>query len=78
MRILFVDDEAIIREGLLTLIEWDKIGFDKLLEAVDAFQAMEIIEQSPPDVIITDIFMPEMSGIEWADRAAKLLAIGTK
>ncbi|MBJ6362677.1 response regulator [Paenibacillus sp. GCM10012307] len=68
MRVLFVDDEAIIREGLHSLIDWQKAGFIECLDAPNAIDAIEMIEKNPPDLIITDIFMPEMSGIEFAKR----------
>ncbi len=68
MRVLFVDDEAIIREGLHSLIDWQAAGFEECLEAPTAMEAIGIIDQNPPDLVITDVFMPEMSGIEFAKR----------
>jgi two-component system response regulator YesN len=67
MRVLFVDDEAIIREGLRCIIPWIEIGFDELVEATNAIEALDIIAKQPPELIITDIFMPEMSGIEFSE-----------
>jgi YesN/AraC family two-component response regulator len=66
MKVLIVDDEVYIREGLRTLIDWSEVGFDEVLEAKDAMEAMRIIEQSPPELILTDIFMPQISGLEFA------------
>jgi len=63
---MIVDDEAVIREGLRGLIDWAASGFDEVAEASNAREALEKIEESPPDLIITDIFMPQMSGLEFA------------
>jgi YesN/AraC family two-component response regulator len=68
MKVLIVDDEAIIREGMRSMISWEEAGFTELLEAADAHEALELIEARRPDLIITDIFMPEMSGIEFAEK----------
>jgi YesN/AraC family two-component response regulator len=68
MVVLIVDDEAIIREGMRSLISWEEAGFRELLEAEDAREALAMIEERQPELIITDIFMPEMSGIEFAER----------
>lgn len=69
MRVMFVDDEPIIREGLHSLIDWREAGFDECLEAPNAIAAMELMKATPPDLVITDIFMPEMSGIDFARQA---------
>lgn len=66
MKILFVDDEKIIREGISMLIDWKKIGCEELRIASSAKQAISIIEDYEVDLIITDIYMQEMSGIEFA------------
>ncbi|MGG6312117.1 response regulator [Paenibacillus macerans] len=68
MRVLIVDDEEIIREGLRTLISWSDAGFEQCVEAENGKHALEVIGESVPDLIITDIFMPEMSGIEFAQQ----------
>lgn len=66
MRVLIVDDEVFIRDGLCTLIDWGAAGFDEVLDAKNAMEALDKIEQALPDLILTDIFMPEMSGLEFA------------
>lgn len=64
MKILIVDDENIIRMGIKTVIQ--RSGRDWIItgEAIDGLDALEQIENEKPDVIITDIRMPEMDGIE--------------
>lgn len=63
-KVLIVDDEAFAREGLSTLMEWEKFGFVLLGEAENGPQAIRMIAEHQPDLVITDISMPEMSGIE--------------
>ncbi len=71
-RILLVDDHEIVREGIRTLItrsrpEWEICG-----EARDGEEALEAVRVLKPDVVILDITMPKMSGLEAAPRIAKL------
>lgn len=65
-RILIVDDEEIIRLGLKQAIEWEQIGFTIAGIAGSAFEALKFMEQNPIDVVLTDIRMPRMSGLELA------------
>ena len=60
-RILIVDDEAPIRRVLRRKLE--QCGYD-INEAADGKEAMRAIDQQPPDLVITDIIMPEKDGIE--------------
>lgn len=64
MKILIADDENIIRMGIRTIIQ--RSGEDWIVtgEAIDGVDALEQMEKLLPDVIITDIRMPEMDGIE--------------
>jgi DNA-binding NarL/FixJ family response regulator len=71
-RILLVDDHEIVREGIRTLItrsrpEWEICG-----EARDGEEALDAVRALKPDVVILDITMPKMSGLEAAPRIAKL------
>jgi two-component system, NarL family, response regulator LiaR len=63
IRILVVDDHAVVRQGILRMLEpWE----DLLLvgEAVDGFEALEKVRELIPDVILMDLVMPRMGGIE--------------
>ncbi|MFC4099326.1 response regulator [Paenibacillus xanthanilyticus] len=67
--VLLVDDERIILEGIANVVEWDKHGTRLAGKAVNGKEAVRLIESQPPDIVITDIRMPELGGIEliqWA------------
>lgn len=62
-KVLLVDDERQIRQGLKAKLNWNEHGFELCGEAADGKEALELISQLRPDVIITDIRMPIMDGI---------------
>ncbi|MEC0126822.1 response regulator transcription factor [Paenibacillus pabuli] len=63
-QVLLVDDEVYARKGLRKLIRWEACGFEVIGEADDGDEAYEQIERLQPDVVITDIRMPETDGLE--------------
>lgn len=63
-KIMLVDDEAGMRNRMLTRIEWDKYGFEIVADAENGVDALEKFEQFIPDVLITDIKMPFMDGLK--------------
>jgi len=63
-KILIVDDESILRNGLKHMCNWEKEGFEIVGESSNGNEALEIIEKERPNIVITDIVMPEMNGIE--------------
>lgn len=62
--LLIVDDEASVVEGLAHTIPWQKIGIDEVHKAYSAFEALEILQTQPVDIMISDITMPRMNGLE--------------
>ena len=62
--VLIVDDELIIRQGLKCIIEWDKLGFKIIGEASNGKDALDFILQKNPDVVMMDIRIPKLSGLE--------------
>jgi len=66
--VLIVDDELIIRNGLYHLIPWDKLGISSVFTASCAQEALEIARESKPDILLTDICMPQMDGLEMTSR----------
>ena len=71
MRILLADDHGIVRRGLKSLLE-SQIGFDVIGEAADGLEALRLCGELSPDLLIVDISMPLMNGIEVAARTQKL------
>lgn len=73
MRIMIVDDEVIIRTGLCTVIDWKELGLELLPAAASGEEAMERIPAEKPHIVLTDIRMPGMDGIELAREVKALL-----
>ncbi|MDD9267106.1 response regulator [Paenibacillus sp. GCM10023248] len=63
-KVLLVDDEILIRETIRDTIHWEKEGFVYCGDASDGEVALPMIEQYQPDILITDIKMPFMDGLE--------------
>ncbi len=63
VRVVIVEDHAIIREGLRSLFASTE-GFDIVGEAPDGHEAISLIEKSRPDLVLTDLSMPRMNGME--------------
>lgn len=63
-RIIIVDDEEKIREGIANLFPWNAIGFEVAAVFQDGESALSYIRNHPVDVVLTDIAMPVMDGIE--------------
>jgi two-component system response regulator YesN len=61
---MIVDDEYPIRKGIANCIDWAQIGFTVSGLAEDGREALELIERQRPDVLVTDIRMPVMDGLE--------------
>lgn len=70
--ILIVEDEKMIRKGLCTMVQRSPMQADRILEAKNGVQALEILEQQPVDVLITDVRMPEMDGIQLVERVHQM------
>jgi len=63
-RVLVVDDETLIREGIKHYLNWEQEGFEIVGEASNGQEALQLIETTQPHIIITDIVMPVMDGEE--------------
>lgn len=72
MRVLLADDHAIVRRGLRSLLE--DAGIAVVAEAADGLEALRLCEEQRPDMLILDVGMPKLNGIEVAARAQKLAA----
>lgn len=63
MKLLFIDDEPTIVHGLCWLLDYTGMGFDVVLSASQTEEAQRIIGEERPDVIVSDIVMPGMTGL---------------
>jgi DNA-binding NarL/FixJ family response regulator len=70
LRVLLADDHGIVRRGLRSLLE--EAGYLVVGEAADGMEAARLCEEQRPDLLIVDVGMPKLSGIEVSARAQKL------
>ncbi|WP_419875708.1 response regulator transcription factor [Candidatus Pristimantibacillus sp. PTI5] len=81
MKALIIDDEKHVREAIRLLVPWDHFGIDTLLEAQDGAAATGLIRDEKPEIIFTDMMMPNMDGrelLQWAAEhapASKIIVI---
>ncbi|HEY4390188.1 MAG TPA: response regulator [Paenibacillus sp.] len=73
LNVLLVDDEPWVLEGLRTMIDWNRLGFHVCGEAVNSIDAFRQIQEYQPELVITDINMPEISGLELIEKSNRLL-----
>ena len=64
--VIVADDEDELREGVCTMIPWQDYGFRLVASAGNGLDALQLVEQYEPDLLLTDIRMPFISGIELA------------
>lgn len=67
-KLMLVDDEDIVRHQVINKIDWEQYGFEIVCEAENGNEALELFEAHKPDVVITDIKMPFMNGLELAEK----------
>ena len=63
-KVLIVDDELLIRQGIKHSLNWEKEGFQIIGEAANGEEALDLIETLQPHIVITDMVMPVMDGVE--------------
>ncbi|SDK41640.1 two component transcriptional regulator, AraC family [Paenibacillus sp. OK060] len=71
-RVIIVDDERMAREGIAETIEWTTLGMVLAGTAVNGQQALEKIQELQPDVVITDIKMPIVDGLQLIEQGLKI------
>lgn len=64
VKVIIVDDEDIIREGISNFIDWESLGLELVGQAANGKEAAELVSAAEPEIIITDVKMPMMTGIE--------------
>ncbi|MBD0383185.1 response regulator [Paenibacillus sedimenti] len=66
-KLILVDDEEDVREGVVREVDWEAIGFEVVDKAENGREALEMVERLQPDVVVTDIQMPFMNGLQFAE-----------
>ena len=64
LKVVFIDDETLVKLGLRSMLNWEEEGVEIEGEASSGSEGLELILRTKPDLVITDIIMPEMDGIE--------------
>lgn len=70
--VVIADDEVELRSAVVRMIDWNAIGFEIVGEAENGVEALELVEKLEPDLLLTDIKMPFVSGIELARQAREI------
>jgi two-component system response regulator YesN len=68
-RVLIVDDDIVIRHDLSALIDWPEYGYTVAAEADNGLAALDVLRSGDIDLVVTDIYMPVMDGVELIRRA---------
>ncbi|QJD84224.1 response regulator transcription factor [Cohnella herbarum] len=69
MKVLLVDDEPLTTESLERYIDWRQLGIFEVKTASNGLEALELLPRFNPDIIVSDVRMPRMNGIEFATEA---------
>lgn len=69
--VLLVEDEYMVRQGLKETIPWDEMGCAIVGEADNGISALELLDTLSPDIILSDIRMPAMDGLQFAETALR-------
>lgn len=67
MKALIADDDVFVRKCLLKMLPWQELGFSQVMEAKDGTSALKSALENAPDLIISDVKMPGMSGLKLAE-----------
>ncbi|MBD2870870.1 response regulator transcription factor [Paenibacillus arenilitoris] len=72
IKVLVVDDDKLVRKGLISAMPWAEFGMQVVGEANNGEKALEFLQANPVDLLLTDLAMPVMSGIELMRSARRL------
>lgn len=73
LKMMIVDDEPLVRQGFKYFFEWDKYSIRQVFEAENAAEAIEIAKREKIEIIVSDIRMPEVDGLELISRLKTIL-----
>ncbi|WP_328805164.1 response regulator transcription factor [Paenibacillus albicereus] len=71
-KVLLVDDEELDLKGMLTFIPWERLGLEVAGAVHNGYAAYELLERERVDILVTDVHMPSMNGLELAEKALAL------
>ena len=71
MKVLIVDDEMYMVDYIRKLIDWESYGFDTVLTAKGGSLARDLLLEHEPELLITDIRMPRVSGLDLSQMTAE-------
>lgn len=66
-KVVVIEDESIVRRGIIQSIDWNSVNCMVMGEAEDGIKGVELIKRVHPDIVVSDISMPNMSGIEMVE-----------
>lgn len=66
-KLILAEDEEDVREGIIGQIDWERYGFEVVEQAENGKEAAELVDRLLPDVVVTDIQMPFMNGLQLAE-----------
>lgn len=72
LRLIIVDDERIIRETISTIIDWESLGIKVIGTCKNGIEAYDMILDEYPDIVLTDIKMPGLSGIDLIEKVRQI------
>lgn len=72
LKVMIVDDEPKVRDGLKTIIDWNEYGYCICGESSDGVEGLCVVKEQNPDLILVDIRMPEMDGLEFIKQVKTL------
>ena len=71
MKLLIVDDEQLTRKGIQESLDLKALSVDQVILADDGLHGLEEAKKNSPDLVLTDVRMPRMTGVEMAERILK-------
>ena len=72
IKVLVADDEEIVRTSLVDMIPWQELGMVLVGSVRNGLEALDVVSDDPPDIVITDIRMPMMDGLELIEKIKML------
>ena len=73
MKLLIVDDEKLTREGIRDSLNLESLGISQVLLEDDGIHGLKTALEEEPDIVLTDVRMPRMNGVQMAERILKEL-----